>query len=280
MALSKSLKVVLFLVALIIVVAGIVLLTGLMATTRTKTTASVQTNSTNSTTGGVTPTLTMENSLTVGQATVFFVHQLETDPTVSVYLKKNGTTTEIIPDVLYDLPGGSNPTLQATTVPNLVRLKTGTGDSGGVATEDYYINVSDGSMLKVAYWNAPAIEVTTATGDQWTVDPVISDSCGTGETPSASATAQLSDLIVNDQPAKILKQPITLACLTPELGPFYSPAPDFVLQGVSQDLSTLFFSLVGQITDDRGVTKTAWIYSYSLSLKTGAVVEGLPANLL
>jgi hypothetical protein len=147
---------------------------------------------------------------------------------------------------------------------------------GALIEEYYYIDVLTKKVINVTNFNRSFLRITDDNKQTFEIGLSITDNCGrVGENRREDMYATLEDITVNDKLQNVITQIRLLKCVDPGgIGSIYSPSPEIMFLGVSNNLSKVFFSLSG---NDETVS---WENNFSFDLGNKTVKEEDPVDIL
>lgn len=186
-------------------------------------------------------------------------------PDGDVILEKNGEEFTLLSDVELFGPGGEAFEVWKTNNPDIFLLRFGSGDMGWWQINEYYLDLAKNKIVfEIKDDQGYDLEIKKETLNLKLGLNII-DQCGKFE-ERAGKTAQIVDLLLNNQTADVLAEIINVNCLDPGgIGAIYNPDFYLMKRKIESDFSKLEFSLVGVGFED-GTEKEIWRKEFYISL--------------
>ncbi len=186
-------------------------------------------------------------------------------PNGDVILEKNGEEFILLSDVELFGPGGEAFEVWNTNNSDIFLLRFVSGDMGWWQINEYYLDLAKNKVVfEIKDDQGYNLEIKKETLNLKLGLNVI-DQCGKFQ-ERTNKTAQIVDLLLNNQTANVLTKTIDISCVDPGgIGSIYDPDFYLIKRKIESDFSKLEFSLVGVRFED-GVEKEIWREEFYISL--------------
>ncbi len=202
---------------------------------------------------------------------LFYSERTEDAPVVDIYLSKEGVEKKIVNGIL---ALNNFPSFTKTSRDDIVVSVANEADSGGTLERYDFINVQTEEVITTVNRGLSDATMTMMRSGKelGVVGLLIRGDCNDNwKVPESVSTVVLADVTLNDVSQNFLNER-DLKCTSPGDFDTHDPLPLFEFRGISNDLSTIYFSLVGDKKDSE--TK-AWEENFVYDVATKELRKGI-----